>query len=501
MKKLIFVLVTIIALTSLSLATVTWDSELFDFRGADTTITQGLDNITSGDTLYHQNSQHGIVVDPAGKIWVAFYSGYGPNHNGEVEFIRDLPDTDAVDLVDTCHYKPIWVFNADGTVDTILTVLTGTGIKDTLFAESDHTGSGRGMELDADGNVVCTSWNTLFKINHQTRELLDRWIIPDGGGCTGPAIDTVNHKIYVTHVVPGGDPMYEIDATDYSTYEAVMSVGYILRSAIARGYTDGSYDIFTGTTWSGWGVPKYHCGAGPMDTLGIVDTLGNFYYDKSTNEISFTEDTSNANQVYEKMWASTVDWAPDGNIIAGELRQTWAGELGSCWWVLDPDDKTHFEAFGLVVVDSCAANPKASELNDGGANGPRGASFADATTLYTADFYLWTVNKWDYTTPTWATDLTEVENVEVADKFALSQNYPNPFNPTTTIDFTLNESANVKLQVYNIRGQLIETLVDGHRNANTYKVVFDGANYASGTYIYRLSIDNKSEVKKMVLLK
>nr|MDA3872029.1 T9SS type A sorting domain-containing protein [Candidatus Neomarinimicrobiota bacterium] len=98
-------------------------------------------------------------------------------------------------------------------------------------------------------------------------------------------------------------------------------------------------------------------------------------------------------------------------------------------------------------------------------------------------------------------DLTAVKPVTTPEGFSLSQNYPNPFNPTTTIDFTLNEAANVKLQVYNLRGQLIETLVDGYKNASTYNVVFDGANYASGTYIYRLSIGNASEVKKMVLLK
>jgi len=137
--------------------------------------------------------------------------------------------------------------------------------------------------------------------------------------------------------------------------------------------------------------------------------LVNCWYDKSTNEISFVEDTSNHDQVYEKMWPSSIDWAPDGNIIAGEVRKTWAGELGSCWWVLDPDDKTHMEAFGLMVDDSCQWNPKASELNNGGVNGPRGASFADASTLYTLDFYLQTVNKWDYTTPTWSGDLTAVK--------------------------------------------------------------------------------------------
>jgi len=490
MKKLIFVLVTIVTLVSLSLATVTWDSELLDFRGADTSIIRGNNNI-SGEGTWYQNSQHGIVVDPAGKIWVSFYNGYGPNHEGNVEFMKGA---------DTCHYKPLWVFNADGTVDTILTVLTGTGLLDTLYAESVNTGSGRGMELDHDGNVVFSSWNTLFKINHQTRELLDRWIQPDGGGCTGPAIDLVNKKIYVTHTVPGGDPMYEIDATDYSVYQAAFNVNHIMRDAIARDVS-GGVEVFTGSTWNGFGVPKYYKADGPGQSFAPIDTLGNFWYDKSTNEISFVEDTTNVNQVYDKMTASSVDWAPDGNIIVGEYFGAGAGDINSQWWVLDPDDKTHMEAFGLVVNDSCAGNSKASELNDGGVRSPRGASFADATTMYTADFDLWTINKWTYATPTWSTDLTSVEELPTAEKFALSQNYPNPFNPTTTIDFTLNEAANVKLQVYNLRGQLIETLVDGYKNASTYNVVFDGANYASGTYIYRLSIGNASEVKKMVLLK
>jgi hypothetical protein len=85
--------------------------------------------------------------------------------------------------------------------------------------------------------------------------------------------------------------------------------------------------------------------------------------------------------------------------------------------------------------------------------------------------------------------------------FALEQNYPNPFNPTTTINFTLAKPSNVKLLIYNILGQQVQTLVDTRMNAGQQSVVFDASKLASGVYFYRLEAGNFSSVKKMLLLK
>jgi hypothetical protein len=90
---------------------------------------------------------------------------------------------------------------------------------------------------------------------------------------------------------------------------------------------------------------------------------------------------------------------------------------------------------------------------------------------------------------------------------ALTQNYPNPFNPTTEIAFSLSENAKVSLRVYNVRGQLVTTLVDGVHTAGVlHKVTWDGRNragesVASGVYFYKLVTKNFAQTRKMVLLK
>ncbi|MBK8947049.1 MAG: T9SS type A sorting domain-containing protein [Ignavibacteriae bacterium] len=86
-------------------------------------------------------------------------------------------------------------------------------------------------------------------------------------------------------------------------------------------------------------------------------------------------------------------------------------------------------------------------------------------------------------------------------KFKLSQNYPNPFNPTTTIEFRLSKDSKVLLKVYNILGQLINTLVDENLKTGTHKTVWNAANLSAGPYFYVLQANDYFESKKMLLLK
>lgn len=83
----------------------------------------------------------------------------------------------------------------------------------------------------------------------------------------------------------------------------------------------------------------------------------------------------------------------------------------------------------------------------------------------------------------------------------ITQNYPNPFNPVTRIDFALNESKDVRLEVYDILGRKVSTLVDERLNFGFHSVAFDGSGLASGVYIYRLVTDQAVLSKKMVLVK
>ena len=86
--------------------------------------------------------------------------------------------------------------------------------------------------------------------------------------------------------------------------------------------------------------------------------------------------------------------------------------------------------------------------------------------------------------------------------FKLHQNYPNPFNPTTKINYELPKNNQVTLVIYDILGQEIIRLVNNDfKQAGRYTVEFNGQNYASGVYFYRIEAGSFVVSKKMVLVK
>ena len=116
------------------------------------------------------------------------------------------------------------------------------------------------------------------------------------------------------------------------------------------------------------------------------------------------------------------------------------------------------------------------------------------------------------------------DNNEIPNKFILSQNYPNPFNPSTIIKYTIpsiisnssitsgvksteispfsrNDNMHVTLKIYDVLGKEVATLVNENQLAGNYSVTFDASNLSSGVYLYKLSVDNFIESKKMILTK
>jgi hypothetical protein len=91
-------------------------------------------------------------------------------------------------------------------------------------------------------------------------------------------------------------------------------------------------------------------------------------------------------------------------------------------------------------------------------------------------------------------------------EYALAQNYPNPFNPLTTIRYTLAKRSDVVLEIFNLLGQRVKTLVRVEQTAGLHAVVWDGttesgANAASGAYLYRIQSSDFSASKKLILLR
>jgi hypothetical protein len=97
---------------------------------------------------------------------------------------------------------------------------------------------------------------------------------------------------------------------------------------------------------------------------------------------------------------------------------------------------------------------------------------------------------------------TSVENEgEQPNDYFLAQNFPNPFNPSTKISYGIQEAGVVNLKIYNILGSEVTTLVDEHKPAGNYEVNFGKNELASGIYIYRLTVNNFVQTRKMILEK
>ncbi len=111
-----------------------------------------------------------------------------------------------------------------------------------------------------------------------------------------------------------------------------------------------------------------------------------------------------------------------------------------------------------------------------------------------------------------AGSVDQLTNVEVGNldlrpqEYGLNQNMPNPFNPATTINYQIPDAGRVKLVIYNLLGQEVRTLVDQNMEAGFHNVLWDGSDelgrqVASGLYVYRMTANDFSNIRKMMLLK
>ncbi|HIM53553.1 MAG TPA: T9SS type A sorting domain-containing protein, partial [Candidatus Marinimicrobia bacterium] len=102
---------------------------------------------------------------------------------------------------------------------------------------------------------------------------------------------------------------------------------------------------------------------------------------------------------------------------------------------------------------------------------------------------------------------TDLTTTPLPETFELSQNFPNPFNPSTEIKFTVGKDELVSLNIYDIQGRLVSSLIDNYfYSAGSYKMNWDGKNkygtqVPSGMYLYKLESSNQIVTRKMVLMK
>jgi len=260
--------------------------------------------------------------------------------------------------------------------------------------------------------------------------------------------------------------------------------------------TTGSYNQVTAAEWtlgSGAVVAMTH----PTECY----IPGGYCYPSYSH---FNQLETNAVE-YARNLGTCGDPLPVDALLTPTLAVNCLGDL-HCLNVLVQDENGG-PFVGLGVTFDVVAGPNTG-LSSGTlfTDGTGSASFC--YTSYTVGQDIIVVN---YTDPTgapaqsnYARKIWEECNVganETPAAFALSQNVPNPFNPTTSISFTLAEAGAASLKVFDLAGREMATLVSGVLERGAHSVEFDGANLASGVYVYTLQAGATVESRKMVLMK
>lgn len=162
-----------------------------------------------------------------------------------------------------------------------------------------------------------------------------------------------------------------------------------------------------------------------------------------------------------------------------------------------------YAQYGILYIDSLIVKIS----TDGGLTFPteifRRGGFNLRTAPQTTSFFI------PQNSTQWRTfkySLSNVVNINnfgtnIPNKFILHQNYPNPFNPSTKIKYELPYSDFVIVVIYDVTGREVKTLVSENQNAGIHEITFDGFNFASGVYFYKIYTQGFSDTKRMVLLK
>ena len=167
------------------------------------------------------------------------------------------------------------------------------------------------------------------------------------------------------------------------------------------------------------------------------------------------------------------------------------------------DSTSFFRYFPSVVLDTFSVNVKSINEYYNNYN----VSFQRSVGLTKVSFYIYPplVGYEASTNHTLQSAvITSVNNQDLESlpkDFELLQNYPNPFNPSTTIEYEIPNSSNVKIEIFDVLGRKIETLMNNEQTRGNYKIYFDGSNLSSGIYFYKITAGKFIQTKKMFLIK
>jgi Subtilase family/Secretion system C-terminal sorting domain len=176
--------------------------------------------------------------------------------------------------------------------------------------------------------------------------------------------------------------------------------------------------------------------------------------------------------------------------------------------VLEWETATEVNNYGFEIERKPVKDISSNQINNwgkigfvsgyGNSNSPKLYSFKDKE-LYGGNKFAYRLKQIDIDGKFEYSDVIEV-NIQ-PENIVLNSNYPNPFNPTTKISFSLPQSAEISLKVYNVLGREVKNLVNEVKEAGVYSAEFDASNLSSGVYYYTLSSGDFTQTKKMILVK
>ena len=257
-------------------------------------------------------------------------------------------------------------------------------------------------------------------------------------------------------------------------------------------YVDGT-DINTGNIWQNDG---FQIKLDSRPTLMFDETapgseIGFCLIDMENAAFNYWPNAYNSNLELALADGDNTSTSPstEGKAIYGKMEETDTGYLETFeiafvrWAEILPDDA---EMFSICALD-------------------RDFDTQEAVLQWAQGIYV--KNQQHYGSVLWSTANPPVAGVadpahQTPASYTLNQNYPNPFNPTTTITYSVPSTEQVTLEVYNVMGELVATLVNHQLQvAGSYAVTFDGTDLANGVYFYRLTTGSQVMTNKMMLVK
>lgn len=247
---------------------------------------------------------------------------------------------------------------------------------------------------------------------------------------------------------------------------------------------------------------KVYCYTGDADNGYTINESFSF---ELTDEVSDGTDT-----LLPVPWG--LNYMPGNNILfvsaATDYENNGLGYSYGKVFLVNPNSG---EELGVIDVaewnfEQTGAYNSNDPGNVSGYASPYNCDFDEMNNVYICSYYGWTIDKWVFSgiLPEIEITITGVEQdfSQIPAEFSLGQNYPNPFNPSTSIEFSLTEAAEITLSIYALTGELITDIIKSSSySSGVYKVSFDASSLASGMYIYKLDNGSQTISKKMTLIK